>query len=1517
MKNKSTLIYFFFVFYFLSIISNSASAQNITVTGINSSCPNSASITVNVTGLASPVSYQLLQGSTIIRPFGGSGWTTTNIFADLPAGTYIVKARGNDDDNTIITSASVAVTENYTPITAYVNPASIIDCVGKPGSLSVTASGGSGNLSYGITPDNQNVAPASFQNSPVFSNLPPGSYKFWVKDNNCPTAIIMNTTGVYTHDLPRSATDFNAYPIYLELQNQNTATGGYKIIPARFFTGNYTEIPNDEKQFYRVSVKDVTTGITYAEQSLTSDYLFGANTVAGHTLEFTLRNICNNTTKTFPVIQIGPDVSAFATCGQAQAQYLIKDISLVSIPATIVFTNNNGTSSGNQSITVSNKSDVYRFVNLPPNSKFTWKVIDNDGKTWPGGVLDFTVDLTGGGSAASYLYSTANGCALDQSMIRIALPGIPNASAGLTYRVTASNNPTVPVSQVGNIVADPGNQGYLLELNGSNYWPHGDYTIVINSSGTCYNNASLNVSATGNQANITGVTKTAECGSFNFTINGKFSNPGNAGYTGDYELVILNGPGLTGGTTRAVTSITTTDPFTNMPYGTYSVALRIKGQTCNLIVLDPITFTAASSIDFDAINSGGFACGPGGTGDLTVAASTIINGAQLQYSINNGVTWQTSHIFHNIPIGPHSIRIRETGCGTETTQIVTVVETIEATINNNPIIETVCEGGNAVLNINAIGGTNYTWTYPDGTIHMGKVQNLNNVTAAMAGVYSVVVTTESCVTPAQKVSLNVLTKATVEAVAPQVACNNEIKKIPFTGVQSLKYSSPTTSVAVQTTYSWVNDNPAIGLAATGTGDISFTAVNTGAVAIVANITVTANTDAGCTGPSKTFAITINPGIGKPIITGANQFCTAVGTTLTSSASTGNQWYKDGNAISGATGQTYFASEAGSYTVAISGGSTCSSPSDPMVLTAVPCKITAEKTIASSPATVKSGDVLTYNITIKNSFGTAKAGVTASDDVPSTLVNINTISNGGVLTGNKIDWSGLTVPANGSITLSFKATVAANLPVGTTTIKNVAFVIDPTDPGNPITPEVEVPTDGKLTATKTIVGNPATVKAGDVLTYNITIKNSFGTAKAGVTASDDVPSTLVNINTISNGGVLTGNKIDWSGLTVPANGSITLSFKATVAANLPVGTTTIKNVASVIDPTDPGNPITPEVEVPTDGKLTATKTIVGNPATVKAGEELTYNITIKNSFGTAKAGVTASDDVPVSLIRVSSISNGGTLTGNQINWTGLTIPANGSITLSFKATVIADLTQASTIKNVAFVVDPTDTGNPLNPEVEVPTVQIAALILTKTALPGGRKFGDVINYSLVLTNIGNVTVTNIKITDANADQGSISPSTIVSLAPGVSVNITARHTITVADLERGYVSNLAKADGTDPNGNNVHAESKDPAPVPGSPVDPNCPDCTITPTPKDDFFIPNVITPNGDGKNDTFVIVGLEFFSNADVTIFNRWGNEVYRNSNYKNTWTGEGLNEGTYYYLLKMRKGEQVSAYKGWVLLKR
>ena len=83
-------------------------------------------------------------------------------------------------------------------------------------------------------------------------------------------------------------------------------------------------------------------------------------------------------------------------------------------------------------------------------------------------------------------------------------------------------------------------------------------------------------------------------------------------------------------------------------------------------------------------------------------------------------------------------------------------------------------------------------------------------------------------------------------------------------------------------------------------------------------------------------------------------------------------------------------------------------------------------------------------------------------------------------------------------------------------------------------------------------------------------------------------------------------------------------------------------------------------------------------------------------------------------------------------------------------------------------------------------------------------------------------------------------------------------------------------------------------------------------------IPNVFTPNGDGKNDTFYIEHLESFESNEVTIINRWGSTVYQSNHYKNDWTAPGLTDGTYFYVIKVRNGTATwQDYKGYVTVIR
>ncbi|WP_426493305.1 gliding motility-associated C-terminal domain-containing protein [Hymenobacter sp. 102] len=80
----------------------------------------------------------------------------------------------------------------------------------------------------------------------------------------------------------------------------------------------------------------------------------------------------------------------------------------------------------------------------------------------------------------------------------------------------------------------------------------------------------------------------------------------------------------------------------------------------------------------------------------------------------------------------------------------------------------------------------------------------------------------------------------------------------------------------------------------------------------------------------------------------------------------------------------------------------------------------------------------------------------------------------------------------------------------------------------------------------------------------------------------------------------------------------------------------------------------------------------------------------------------------------------------------------------------------------------------------------------------------------------------------------------------------------------------------------------------------------------EVFVPNIITPNQDDKNETFI----PRFScrPARLQVFTRWGNKVFETDTYRNDWRADNLPDGLYYYHLKDADGRAV---KGWVTVQR
>jgi len=86
-------------------------------------------------------------------------------------------------------------------------------------------------------------------------------------------------------------------------------------------------------------------------------------------------------------------------------------------------------------------------------------------------------------------------------------------------------------------------------------------------------------------------------------------------------------------------------------------------------------------------------------------------------------------------------------------------------------------------------------------------------------------------------------------------------------------------------------------------------------------------------------------------------------------------------------------------------------------------------------------------------------------------------------------------------------------------------------------------------------------------------------------------------------------------------------------------------------------------------------------------------------------------------------------------------------------------------------------------------------------------------------------------------------------------------------------------------------------------------------------ISQAITPNGDGKNDTWIIQGIEQYPQAHISVYNRWGEAVFISANgYKNDWAGNYKKNGDllpsapYLYVIDYDNDGRID-HKGWIYI--
>ncbi len=256
------------------------------------------------------------------------------------------------------------------------------------------------------------------------------------------------------------------------------------------------------------------------------------------------------------------------------------------------------------------------------------------------------------------------------------------------------------------------------------------------------------------------------------------------------------------------------------------------------------------------------------TGTVTYSwTATLTSGTANGFSNNSGST--IAQTLTNTTTSPATVTYHITpyigGCAGTAIDVAIIVN--PAGQVNQPASQVVCNNAaTTAINFttsNLVGTTTYSWTNnttsiglgASGSGDIGSFTGINNGTTPV--VATIVVTPHFgnggavCAGSAKTFTITVNPTGEVNQPANVVFCNNATGTVSFAS----------SNTGGTTTYTWTNDNTAIGLLANGSNDISFTATNTTTAPIQANIVVTptfSNGGTSCVGPTKTFTITVNP-----------------------------------------------------------------------------------------------------------------------------------------------------------------------------------------------------------------------------------------------------------------------------------------------------------------------------------------------------------------------------------------------------------------------------------------------------------------------------------------------------------------------------------------------------------------------------------------------------------------------------------------------------------------------------------
>jgi fimbrial isopeptide formation D2 family protein/uncharacterized repeat protein (TIGR01451 family) len=414
----------------------------------------------------------------------------------------------------------------------------------------------------------------------------------------------------------------------------------------------------------------------------------------------------------------------------------------------------------------------------------------------------------------------------------------------------------------------------------------------------------------------------------------------------------------------------------------------------------------------------------------------------------------------------------------------------------------------------------------------------------------------------------------------------------------------------------------------------------------------------------------------------------------------------------------------------------------------------QKTLLTSPFVP--GAPATYQFDVTNQGQADARSITVVDALPSGLTyaqSSTSVTPGWTCSGSSTAPSTVTCNLTGTLAPATTATVriVVNVPSSiTSTVTNTATA----SAAN--APSVSDHTDGApvgssdLTITKT--HPPGSVFAGSDVTYTIAAGNAGPSDTAGpIVIVDTLPAHESFVSATGTGWScsFTAPNVTCSTTSGIVVGGSSTSITLVALVDPATGTTTITNSATVSGPNTDPHPNNNTANDPTNITTSAAVTISkSGSATIVAGADTSYTITVSNVGPSDATAVSVLDSLPTGIAPVSITSSDFACTLATFTCTVADLPP-GTSTITVTGHVASDQANGTTLTNSATVTSHDTSGTNTATATKGGLVSaIADLALTKTAASANANAGTQTSFSFSLNNsagpsdaVGPITITD--------------------------------------------------------------------------------------------------------------------------------------------------------------------------------